>query len=81
MKEGIHPTYREVLVHDLSNDDKFITRSTIDTRDKMVFDGVEYPLVKVDISSTSHPYYTGKAKLMDTAGRVDRFNKKYNPKA
>jgi large subunit ribosomal protein L31 len=77
MKDGIHPNYREVLFHDLSCDFKFVTRSTINTRDKMEFEGKEYPLVKVEVSSESHPFYTGKHKIVDTAGRVDKFRKKF----
>ncbi|MBY0572307.1 MAG: type B 50S ribosomal protein L31 [Undibacterium sp.] len=77
MKDGIHPNYREVLFHDVSNDFKFITRSTINTRDKMEFEGKEYPLVKIEVSAESHPFYTGKHKIVDTAGRVDKFRKKF----
>ncbi|PSD43814.1 50S ribosomal protein L31 [Elizabethkingia anophelis] len=61
----------------MSNDEVFITRSTAETKDTLVVDGVEYPLVKMEISSTSHPFYTGKVKLVDTAGRVDKFMNKY----
>ncbi|QDZ64300.1 50S ribosomal protein L31 [Elizabethkingia bruuniana] len=61
----------------MSNDEVFITRSTAETKDSLVVDGVEYPLVKMEISSTSHPFYTGKVKLVDTAGRVDKFMNKY----
>lgn len=77
MKEGIHPDYREVVFHDVSNDFKFITRSTIATRDSIEFEGKTYPLVKIEISAESHPFYTGKNKIVDTAGRVDKFRKKY----
>ncbi|MBC7405559.1 MAG: type B 50S ribosomal protein L31 [Cytophaga sp.] len=77
MRNGIHPNYREVLFHDVSNDFKFVTRSTINTRDKMEFEGKEYPLVKIEVSSESHPFYTGKHKIVDTAGRVDKFRKKF----
>ncbi|MDP3843908.1 MAG: type B 50S ribosomal protein L31 [Oxalobacteraceae bacterium] len=77
MKDGIHPNYRDVLFHDMSCDFKFVTRSTINTRDKMEFEGKEYPLVKVEVSSESHPFYTGKHKIVDTAGRVDKFRKKF----
>jgi large subunit ribosomal protein L31 len=77
MRDGIHPNYREVLFHDVSNDFKFVTRSTINTRDKMEFEGKEYPLVKIEVSSESHPFYTGKHKIVDTAGRVDKFRKKF----
>lgn len=78
MKEGIHPeNYREVVFKDLSNDTQFITRSTVDTRDTITIDGKEYPLYKMEISSTSHPFYTGKTSFVDTAGRIDKFNKRY----
>ena len=62
---------------DMSNDDVFLTKSTADTNETIDVDGVEYPLVKMEISRTSHPYYTGKSKLVDTAGRIDKFKTKY----
>ncbi len=78
MKKGIHPeNYRLVVFKDMSNDETFITRSAAETRDTIEVDGVEYPLVKMEISSTSHPFYTGKQKLVDTAGRIDKFKNKY----
>ena len=78
MKTGIHPeTYRLVAFKDMSNDTVFITRSCATTKDTLVVDGVEYPVVKVEISNTSHPFYTGKVKLVDTTGRVDRFYQRY----
>lgn len=78
MKKGIHPeNYRLVAFKDMSNDETFICRSAADTRDTIEIDGVEYPLVKMEISSTSHPFYTGKMKLVDTAGRIDKFRNKY----
>jgi large subunit ribosomal protein L31 len=78
MKATGHPNYREVLFLDTSCDFGFITRSTIATQDKGKWkDGKEYPLVKLDISSESHPFYTGKQKIVDTAGRVDKFRKRY----
>ncbi len=78
MKQGIHPeNYRLVAFRDMSNGDVFITKSTVNTRETEVIDGVEYPLVKLEISSTSHPFYTGKMKLVDTAGRVDKFMSRY----
>ena len=78
MKKGIHPeNYRPVVFKDMSNEDIFITRSTMAAKETIVVDGVEYPLIKVEISSTSHPFFTGKAKLVDTAGRVDRFMNRY----
>lgn len=78
MKQGIHPeNYRLVAFTDMSNGDTFITRSTVNTKDTVEIDGVEYPQVKLEISSTSHPFYTGKMKLVDTAGRVDKFMSRY----
>ena len=78
MKTGIHPEiYRLVAFKDMSNEDVFITRSCANTKEKITIDGVEYPLVKVEISNTSHPFYTGKVKIVDTAGRVDKFYQRY----
>lgn len=78
MKKGIHPeSYRLVAFKDMSNEDIFITKSTVETKETIEVDGVEYPLVKLEISRTSHPYYTGKSKLIDTAGRIDKFKSKY----
>ena len=78
MRKGIHPeNYRMVAFKDMSNEDVFLTRSTVNTRETIDVDGVEYPLVKLEISRTSHPYYTGKTKLVDTAGRIDKFKTKY----
>lgn len=78
MKKGIHPeSYRLVAFKDMSNEHTFITRSTAASRETIEIDGVEYPLLKVEISNTSHPFYTGKMKLVDTAGRVDKFMNRY----
>ena len=78
MKSNTHPeNYRLVAFKDMSNNDVFITKSTVDTKETTKIDGVEYPLFKLEISRTSHPYYTGKSKLVDTAGRVDKFRTKY----
>lgn len=78
MKTGIHPVnYRPVVFKDMSNNDMFITRSTINTKETIEIEGVTYPLVKLEISNTSHPFYTGKQKLVDTAGRVDKFMSRY----
>ncbi len=78
MKQGIHPdSYRLVAFKDMSNEDVFITKSTVNSKETIEIDGVEYPLVKMEISRTSHPYYTGKSKLVDTAGRIDKFKNKY----
>lgn len=81
MKKDIHPDYREVVFWDLSSDDKFITRSTIQTNETIEWeDGKQYPVYKVEVSSKSHPFYTGKNVLVDTAGRVDKFRKRYGSK-
>ena len=78
MKAGIHPeNYRVVAFKDMSNEDVFLTKSTAETNETIDVDGTEYPLVKLEISRTSHPYYTGKSKLVDTAGRIDKFKNKY----
>jgi len=79
MKEGIHPgNYRLVVFQDMSNGHAFITKSTANSRDNIKWeDGNEYPLIKLEISNTSHPFYTGKMKLVDTAGRVDKFMNRY----
>lgn len=78
MKKEIHPeNYRLVAFKDMSNDDVFLTKSTANTNETIEVDGVEYPLIKMEISRTSHPYYTGKSKLVDTAGRIDKFKTKY----
>ena len=81
MKEGIHPDYREVLFIDMSIDFKFVTRSTIQTRETAEFNGKTYPLAKIEVSSESHPFYTGQQQIMDTAGRVEKFNKKFGSRA
>ncbi|RLZ06592.1 type B 50S ribosomal protein L31 [Faecalibacter macacae] len=82
MKKDIHPTnYRLVAFKDMSNEDVFISRSTAETKDTIEIEGVEYPLFKLEISSTSHPFYTGKSKLVDTAGRIDKFKTKYAKRA
>ena len=78
MKKDRHPAnYREVVFKDMSNEETFITRSTIATRETITIDGKEYPLVKLEITSSSHPFFTGKQKLVDTAGRVDKFMSRY----
>ncbi len=78
MKQGIHPeNYRLVAFTDMSNGDTFITRSAANSKDTVVIDGVTYPQIKLEISSSSHPFYTGKQKLVDTAGRVDKFMNRY----
>ncbi len=78
MKKGIHPdNYRTVAFKDMSDGTIFLTKSTINTKETEVVDGVEYPVAKMEISSSSHPFYTGKMKLVDTAGRVDKFMSRY----
>ena len=78
MKKEIHPkTYRLVAFKDMSNEFTFITKSTAASRETITIDNVEYPLIKLEISNTSHPFYTGKMKLVDTAGRVDKFMNRY----
>ena len=79
MKANTHPdNYRLVAFKDMSNEDVFITKSTVNAKETIDVDGVEYPLVKLEISRTSHPFYTGKSKLVDTAGRIDKFKTKYS---
>lgn len=81
MKKGIHPEYRPVVFQDASANFAILTRSTIKTNEKITWeDGNTYPLVKLEISSASHPFFTGKQKLLDTAGRVEKFKKKYGKK-
>lgn len=78
MKKDIHPKeYRKVVFRDLSTGDEFMTKSSAPSKETVTFEGEEYPLVKVEISSYSHPFYTGKMKFVDTAGRIDKFNKKF----
>ena len=81
MKKGIHPEYREVVFQDLQTDFKFVTKSTMTSDETIKWeDGNEYPLVKVEVTSNSHPFYTGKNIFVDTAGRVEKFNKRYKKK-
>ena len=78
MKKDIHPTYKEVIFLDTSSNYKFMTRSTMTSSEKITWeDGKEYPLIKIEVSSASHPFYTGKKLFVDTAGRVEKFNKRY----
>jgi len=78
MKIGIHPEYKKVVFQDISSDFAILTRSTINSKESIKWeDGNEYPLVKVEVSSASHPFYTGKHKMLDSGGRVDRFKKRY----
>jgi len=81
MKADIHPDYRQVVFQDVTSDFKFLTRSTLSSKETVKWqDGNEYPLIKVEISSASHPFYTGQNKIMDTSGRVDKFRKRYAAK-
>lgn len=83
MKKEIHPkSYRTVVFKDMSNGHTFLSRSTADSKETIVWeeDGKEYPVIKLEISNTSHPFYTGKNVLVDTAGRIDKFKKRYEKK-
>ncbi len=81
MKADIHPEYHEVVFQDLTSDFRFLTRSTLSSKETVKWDdGKEYPLIKIEVSSASHPFYTGQNKLMDTSGRVDKFRKRYASK-
>ncbi len=81
MKKEIHPNYRDVVFYDTSSEFKFLTKSTVETSETIVWeDGKTYPVYKVEVSSNSHPFYTGKKMLLDTAGRVEKFNKRYAKK-
>ncbi|MGF1636980.1 MAG: type B 50S ribosomal protein L31 [Cyclobacteriaceae bacterium] len=78
MKKEIHPNYGPVVFLDTSSEQKFLTKSTMTSKEKIKWeDGNEYPLIKVEVSSASHPFYTGKKLFVDTAGRVEKFNKRY----
>ena len=77
MKKDIHPEYKEVVFHDTSSDTMFLTRSSAATTETIEFEGKEYPVIKIEVSSDSHPFYTGKKMFLDAAGRVDKFNKRY----
>jgi large subunit ribosomal protein L31 len=83
MKQGIHPgNYRFVVFKDMSNGESFLSRSTAASKESTTWeDGKEYPLIKLEISNTSHPFFTGKSMLVDTAGRIDKFNKRYEKRA
>ncbi len=81
MKADIHPKYQPVVFQDVTSDFAILTRSTLTSKEKIKWeDGQEYPLVKVEISSASHPFYTGKHKIVDTSGRVDKFRRRYGSK-
>ena len=81
MKADIHPTYKPVVFQDISSDFSFLTKSTMSSKETIKWeDGQEYPVVKIEISSASHPFYTGKHKIVDSGGRVDKFRKRYGAK-
>ena len=83
MKLGIHPEYQAVIFHDTAANHSFLTRASVDTKGREMMkwaDGKEYPVIKVEISSESHPHYTGKQKVMDTAGRIEKFKRRYTSK-
>ncbi len=81
MKAAIHPNYRDVVFYDTSSEFKFLTKSTIETTETIVFeDGNTYPVYKIEVSAESHPFYTGKKMMLDTAGRVEKFNRRYAAK-
>ena len=78
MKKGLHPeSYRPLVFKDMSNGDMFLAQATVNTKETIEFEGETYPLLKIEISNTSHPFYTGKSTLVDTAGRVDKFMSRY----
>ncbi len=81
MKKGVHPSFRQVVFNDISSDFRLLTRSTVVTKDTIEHEGKTYPCVNIEISSASHPFYTGKQKLVDTAGRIDKFRKRYGIEA
>jgi large subunit ribosomal protein L31 len=78
MKKDIHPNSRKVLFKDITTDETYIISSSVETSETTTQEGVEYPMVKVEISSSSHPFYSGKERSGGTTGRIDKFNKKYN---
>ncbi len=78
MKPGIHPNYKEVVFHDLASGFTFLTRSTVETKETTTYEGATYPLLKVEISSQSHPFYTGKQAVKNTAGQIDKFNRRFS---
>ena len=81
MKADIHPEYRDVVFQDVTSDFRILSRSTLSSKETVKWeDGNEYPLIKLDISSASHPFYTGQHKVMDTGGRIDKFQKRYQQK-
>jgi large subunit ribosomal protein L31 len=81
VKKDIHPNYREVVFKDGASGTLFLTRSTVETKETIEYEGKTYPLFQVEVSSASHPFYTGKQQILDTTGRVERFRKRYNLKS
>ena len=81
MKEGIHPEYRPVVFRDAGSGQSFVIRSTAKTKDSVERDGVKMPIINLDTSHLSHPFYTGKTKVAETGGRIDKFKKRYGTKA
>lgn len=77
MKQDIHPNFRAVVFKDITTDFEYLTMSTVRTSDTITYEGKEYPLVKFEVSSATHPFYTGKHRIVDTEGRAERFRKKY----
>lgn len=77
MKTGIHPEYRDIVFRDLASGETFLTRSTASSEKTIDLDGATYPVIDVEISSASHPFYTGKQRILDSAGRVEKFNTRY----
>ena len=80
MKQGIHPEYKDVVIKDMSSGFVFLTRSTRVPTETAEFEGKEYPVIKVEVSSKSHPFFTGQERIMDTAGRIEKFNRRYSKK-
>lgn len=77
MKSGIHPEYREIVFRDLASGETFLTRSTASSDKTVELNGATYPVIDVEISSASHPFYTGKQRILDSAGRVEKFNQRF----
>ncbi len=77
MKQGIHPEYKEIVIKDMASGHTFLTRSTKVPTETIEFEGKDYPVIKVEVSSKSHPFFTGQERIMDTAGRIEKFNRRY----
>lgn len=80
MKQSMHPEYKEIVIKDMSSGFTFLTRSTRIPTETMEFEGKTYPVIKVEVSSKSHPFFTGQERVMDTAGRIEKFNRRYSKK-